>query len=158
MVMPPPARRLVALEVSALAIVVTSCAGRSPSAAEAARWSTMTEADRVAYMTSTVMPSMKALFTEFDARRYSKMTCATCHGHDGEQRRWKMPNPDLLLEIEAVTSSPPPHGGHGPGAAQMDAFMKTKVAPRMAQLLGKAPSDKAADKGEACFVCHTLDR
>jgi len=77
------------------------------------------------------------VFTEYDRHRYPDVTCATCHGADGEKRGWKMPNPDLLLEVE------PMHTG------ELDKFMREKVSPEMARLLGRAPD---------CFSCHTPDR
>lgn len=91
-------------------------------------------------MERTVMPEMRAVFSEHDAARFAKMSCATCHGADGEARRWKMPNPDLLLEEHDVAT---PH-------ARMNAFMRDRVTPEMARLLGRPTFD--------CFGCHTLDR
>lgn len=122
----------------AAALAVAACAPRSTSP-EARHWDAMSGDQRHAYMTSAVMPEMRSLFSAHDRGRYAQMTCATCHGKDGEARRWRMPNPDLLLEIEAVEG----HSG-------MNAFMKGRVAPEMARLLGRSKLD--------CYGCHTLDR
>lgn len=143
----------------AMALAASACGGRAePPRAQPARqvaWPAMSDDEKLEYMTKVVMPEMKSLFVTFDARRFPKMTCATCHGKDGPARGWKMPNPDLLLEIEAVTPTASQAQHHGSPA--MDDFMRGKVAPRMAALLGRSPSDPAKP-GAECWVCHTLDR
>jgi cytochrome c553 len=123
---------------AALALALASCAPRA-AAPTATRWADMTREQRHAYMEGAVMPATKQLFATFDHGRYARMTCATCHGKDGEARRWRMPNPDLLLEIEAVNA---------PG--DVNDFMRSKLTPEMARLLGRPSFD--------CYGCHTLDR
>lgn len=132
---------MLAPKVVTLAIVLASCTGEraAPRAPEPPSWDAMSTAQRHAHMTSTVMPEMKSLFSAFDRGRYARMTCATCHGKDGEARRFRMPNPDLLLEPEARQ-----------GAGAVNDFMTTKVAPEMARLLGRGSFD--------CFGCHAPDR
>lgn len=125
--------------ILAVAVAVAACAGAARKTADpAARpWDAMSPAQRHAYMTETVMPEMKALFVAHDEHRYANMTCATCHGRD---QGLAMPSRDLRLEPEAATSAP-----HG----EMDRFMRDRVAPTMARLLGRPRFD--------CFGCHAVD-
>jgi len=123
----------------ATTIALAACAGAvrpTPKAAPPARWDAMSTEQKHVYMTETVMPEVKALFGAWDPHRYRKMTCATCHGHAG----FAMPNGDLLLEPEAVTTS---------ASTDMGAFMHERVAPTMARLLGRPTYD--------CFGCHVAD-
>lgn len=122
-----------AAQVVTIAAMLVGCG----AAATPPRYGEMSRAQKLAYMHDTVMPQMKAIFVEFDRHRYDKMTCATCHGQDGAKRGFRMPSPDLLLETE------PTHTG------ELDKFMREKVAPEMARMLGRAPD---------CFSCHTPDR
>lgn len=122
-----------AAQVVTAAAMLLGCA----AAARPVHYADMSRAQKLAFMHDTVMPQMKAVFVEFDRHRYANMSCATCHGQDGEKRGYKMPSPDLLLETE------PTHTG------EIDKFMHEKVAPEMARMLGTKPD---------CFSCHTPDR
>ena len=56
----------------------------------------MTFAQKKAYMKAAVMPTMKPVFQEFDAVKFKTFTsCATCHGKDGAERKFKMPSNDI---------------------------------------------------------------
>lgn len=114
----------------------------------------MSKEQRLEYMTSTVMPRMKALFVAYDPHRYARMTCATCHGADGRERGWAMPNGDLLLEPSPWNTT-----GAAPADApsERDAFMARSVAPEMARLLGR-PYGPSSQTGFGCFGCHTPER
>ncbi len=118
-------------------MLLAACtAARSPRTRS---WDAMSYDERLAYMQTTFTPAMERVFARFDEHRYPKTTCATCHGADGEARRYKMPNPDLLLED-------PREAMHHD---ELERFMKEQVTPELSRLLGKK-SD--------CFACHTLDR
>src|SRR4051794_4142570 len=58
-------------------------------------WEHMSKAERKKYMKTTVLPKMKALFVEFDAKHYKSFNCATCHGDKAAEVKFKMPNPQL---------------------------------------------------------------
>ncbi len=92
-------RRSVVLVIAAAALL-GSCGGPSqPAAPQPATvaWDSMNPAQKLAYMKTTVLPRMKALFMEYDPHRYPKMDCVPCHSAD-RARGWKMPNPDLTLD------------------------------------------------------------
>src|SRR2546430_2593695 len=58
-------------------------------------WEKMDHSERMAYMKKHVNPTMRAEFQNFDAKRYAKFGCKTCHGKGAEDDSYKMPNPDL---------------------------------------------------------------
>jgi mono/diheme cytochrome c family protein len=114
----------------------------------------MSKDEKLAYMTDVVMPRMKAVFVAYDPHRFAKMSCAGCHGADGEKRGWVMSASDLLLEPTPWNS-----GSAAPGRApsEFDAFMAKSVTPEMAKLMGRevgAPNQG----GFGCFGCHTPER
>lgn len=115
----------------ALSLSAFACAG---SVRQPRSWAQLSRAEKNAFMRDTVMPEMEKIFSRWDAHRYPKITCVTCHAHDG----FAMPNAELLLEPEAVN-----------GAEPMNRFMREQVTPAMARLLGRPSYD--------CFGCHTRD-
>jgi mono/diheme cytochrome c family protein len=134
---------------AALAIAWSIGCGPTPPAEPPVvetHWDSMGAEQRLEHMRSAVTPRMKAVFMGFDRHRYPKFGCATCHGADGPERAWRMPNPDLLLEPTPWnTGAADPRGA----PSSFDAFMASGVAPEMARLLGR--------KTFGCFGCHTPD-
>jgi len=99
-----------------------------------------------------VQPRMKAIFMEFDSHRYPKMECNLCHSSD-RAVGWKMPNPDLIVEEACISGEADRLYGSEDAAIamrKMTKFMKERVQPEMARLLGRRTYD--------CFGCHTKDR
>jgi hypothetical protein len=113
-------------------------------------WPTWSHAQKLAYMTKTVMPAEREIFARFEPLRFADMTCETCHGQSARDHSYKMPNPDL------------PHIVGGPGgfeelfAKQPETvrFMQRSVGPETARLLGYAPFDMAQHVGFSCYQCH----
>jgi mono/diheme cytochrome c family protein len=127
-------------------------AAESASATKTIDWKGMNKKQRKDYMKKTVLPAMRKVFAEFDAKKYRKITCLTCHG-DGAEKAFEMPNPDLpALPTEAA----------GFKALQekkpdLMKFMGTKVKPTMAQLLGKPEFTPQVPDGFGCYGCHTKE-
>jgi hypothetical protein len=116
-------------------------------------WPTWSHDQKLAYMTQTVMPAERALFTRFEPLRFADMTCETCHGQGARDRSYRLPNPDL------------PHivGGKG-GFEELFAtepeavrFMQKEVGPETARLLGYAPFDMERHVGFSCYQCHVRE-
>ena len=107
--------------------------------------------ERKQHMKTVVLPRMKELFVAYDAARYGKMTCSTCHGEGVADGSYRMPSaglPKLPASPEGfrrlVTDKPT--------ATQ---FMLTKVKPTMAKLLGLPEMSPETKTGFGCLSCHT---
>lgn len=100
--------------------------------------------DKLQHMKMVIVPEMKTVFTGFDAEEFADFGCSTCHGARARQGNFEMPNPDLPLDAEEMAEHP-----------EITEFMKTKVVPEMARLMGEAPYDPATHEGFGCFECHT---
>jgi hypothetical protein len=125
------------------------------AAAPAAKidWATMKFDARKKYMKATVLPEMKKVFAAFDPKGFANVTCATCHGKDAAEKKFKMPNPDL-----PKLPGPTDRAGFMAMAEkkpEVVKFMGTQVKPKMASLLGLAEWTPASPTGFACYNCHT---
>jgi hypothetical protein len=115
-------------------------------------WGNMNASQRRTYMKKTVLPEMKKLFVSFD-KEYKGMSCATCHGDEGADNKYQMPNAEL-------PKLPAPSDGAGftalkqkkPAAAK---FMAAQVVPAMAALLNLDEWSPTNPKGFGCYGCHT---
>jgi hypothetical protein len=122
-------------------------------------WKDMTGPQRGKFMKAVIVPKMKPLFQEFDAKEFAKFGCDTCHGKDAKAKKFKMPNP----EIHALPGS---HEAFDvmmkkkPSWAKWAPFMSEKVVPTMATLMGLPKFDPAKpDPGAfGCANCHTIDK
>lgn len=123
---------------------------------ETVAWKDMTPIQRSRYMTKVVTPKMREVFQAYDAKHYEKVNCATCHGKDPKERKFKMPSPDLAalpasekVFLETVMKEKP----------EVVKFMAEKVTPAMAALLGRPAFNPAAPDPNAfsCNGCHRLE-
>lgn len=127
----------------------------APAADKKIDWDHMSKAERKKYMKTTVLPKMKALFVEFDAKQYKRFNCETCHGKDAADKEYKMPNPDL-------PKLPQPTDRAAFMALQQKKpeavkFMGTKVKPTLASLLGLPEWTPQNPNGFGCYGCHTKE-
>jgi hypothetical protein len=114
-------------------------------------WESMSHDEKEWYMIGKVHPIMRQVFETFDKAKYAgeKFECVPCHEPNVTVTKYKMPNPKL---------SPVPAFDSADWKAMENArivkFMKARVTPTMAQLLGYDPKD--ASKGDAvtCHACH----
>ena len=95
-------------------------------------------------------PAMTKDFKKYDAKRFAKFGCKTCHGKGGEKGGdFKMPNPDLpVLDFEAIKA--------GKQDPKMAKWMGEVVKPEMAKLLGLEPWDEQHPTGFGCNACHMI--
>ena len=114
-------------------------------------WANWSHEKKLEFMRGTVEATEKALFVEYDPKRYANFTCTTCHGSGALNGKFKMPNPDLPK---------------WPGGAdafrelkqrdpKMLTFMQLVIVPVTARLLGVKEFDMASHTGFSCFQCHT---
>ncbi len=102
-------------------------------------------------MKTVILPKMQAEFQAFDAKKFDKFSCTTCHGERLKQGNFAMPNPDLpkLSFTDGFKK-------HMTAKPDMTKFMMSKVEPDMAGLLGLKPYDPATKQGFGCMGCHVV--
>jgi hypothetical protein len=121
-------------------------------------WKDMTFAQKRAYMKSAVLPTMKPVFQQFDAKKFKSVTCETCHGKDGAERKFKMPSndihplPDSKEGFEAALKAEPTW-------PKWTEFMAQKVEPAMGKLLDVPVFNpqKPVEGAFSCNKCHKLE-
>jgi cytochrome c553 len=121
-------------------------------------WKDMTFEQKKAYMKDAVTPTMKPIFKAFDAKKFKTVTCATCHGEDGADRKFKMPSNDI---------HPLPNTKEGfeaklktePTWPKWTEFMAQKVEPAMGKLLDIPVfnPNKPVEGAFGCNRCHKLE-
>jgi len=121
-------------------------------------WKDMTFAQKKAYMKVAVTPTMKPIFQGFDAKEFKNFNCATCHGQDGADRKFKMPSND----IHPLPNTPEAFQAKlkaEPTWPKWTEFMAQKVEPAMGKLLDVPVFDpKKPVKGTfSCGNCHKLE-
>ncbi|HZE98409.1 MAG TPA: hypothetical protein VE981_15360 [Planctomycetota bacterium] len=133
------------------AILLASCSHSPPGAGS---WKDMNHEQRHEYMEKVVFPKMRAEFVAFDAKAFGDMKCVTCHGDGARDHTFKMPNPKLPplpadeTEFKKLQEKHP----------EVTAFMREKVAPGMASLVGEQPYNPVTREGFSCFRCHPLGK
>jgi len=150
--------------LATLAALSSACGGgvaagaASPESATAAAvtvhipWVKMNKGQRIDFMVKTVLPKMKAEFQAFDAKRFARMDCSTCHGDGVSDGSFKLPNDKLpkLLEPDLFAK-------HRKLTPEMTAFMLDKVEPDLAAILEIPTFDPETRKGLSCYNCHTRE-
>jgi hypothetical protein len=148
--------------VCSVLAAVAACGGKSTSSTEPKpedvappadmAFKDMTADQRVAFMKLTVVPTMKPMFQEFDAKKFAEFNCKTCHGEGAVDGSFEMPNPNLPrlpkpADFPAYAQDPK----HQPWLK----FMGEKVKPEMAKLLKVTEFDPKTNTGDfSCHACH----
>lgn len=117
-------------------------------------WETMSKPERKEYMKKVVLPKMKPLFQNFNAKDFKEFRCTTCHGKGARTGEYKMPNPDLP-KLPATKEGFQKLSKDKPKWME---FMSKTVKPTMADLLGMKPFDPKTGKGFSCGNCHTDEK
>jgi len=145
------------LSVALMGLRATRAADTAPAAtsgeAKKVDWENLSFDQRKKLMKSTVYPELKKAFQSYDAKKYKKFTCATCHGDGATDGKFKMPNAKL-------PKLPAPTDRAGFTAMQEKKpeavnFMRTVVAPKVAELIGLPEWSPQNPKGFGCYACHT---
>ena len=127
----------------------------TPVAAKKVDWEHMTFDERKKLMKTSVLPELKKAFQSYDAKKYKKFTCATCHGDGATDGKFKLPN-DKLPKL------PPPTDRAAFMALQQKKpevvkFMGTVVTPKVVGLIGVAEWSPQNPKGFGYYGCHTAE-
>jgi hypothetical protein len=105
-------------------------------------WANMDFSARKQFMREMVMPTIRPLFSEFDAVKFASMKCTTCHGSGAAAGTYDMPNADLpALGSESLAN---------PDNQLIVEFMRNVIKPKMAELLGEQTAPALR-----CSACHT---
>ena len=100
---------------------------------------------RIAFMKEQVVPTMKPIFQQHDAREFAEFGCKTCHGDGADQGEFHMPNDKLpLLNFSDMSQFK---------KADIE-WMTTVVKPTMARLLMEEEASPARPDGFGCVRCH----
>lgn len=121
-------------------------------------WKDLTFDQKRAYMKTAVVPAMKPIFQAFDAKKFKKVDCTTCHGVDGPDQKYKMPSdatrplPNTKEAFEAKLKAEPTW-------PKWTEFMAQKVEPAMGKLLDVPVFDpkKPVEGAFSCGNCHKLE-
>jgi hypothetical protein len=152
-ILPSLAVLSIALSLTGGASAADTAPSATPTDAKKVDWENMSFDQRKKLMKSAVLPELKKAFQSFDAKKYRKFTCATCHGDGATDGKFKMPNAKL-------PKLPPPTDRAAFAALQQKKpevvkFMGTVVTPKVAQLLGLPEWSPQNPKGFGCYACHT---
>ena len=151
---PPPAASEAPPAPAAEAPKPAESAAAAPAAPEAPAapahdvWTKdLTKDQQVAFMKKNVVPEMEPVFKGYDAKRYDKFDCKTCHGP-----AYKNPH-DFLPKLTFKDGKIVEFEKH-PAVAK---FMAEQVTPHMATAMGMKPYDPATKEGFGCGGCHTIN-
>jgi pyruvate/2-oxoglutarate dehydrogenase complex dihydrolipoamide acyltransferase (E2) component len=106
----------------------------------------MTKDQEAAFMKKNVVPEMEPVFKGYNAKRYDKFSCKTCHGP-----KYQVPKdflPKLTFKDGKITSFT--------DKPEISKFMAEQVVPHMATAMGLKPFDMATHTGFGCNGCHTV--
>jgi len=148
---------LVLLFTLTLAPAAIPPAAAKPVGPPEVAWKDMTYQQQKTFMKEVVVPTMKPILQAFDAKKFKKVECQTCHGEDGAERKFKMPSNDIHplpntgAAFEAMLKTEPTW-------PKWTEFMSGKVEPAMGKLLNVPVFDpKKPVKGTfSCAACHKL--
>ena len=115
-------------------------------------WDKLSKDERKKYMKATILPAAKKMFASYDAKKYSKVTCATCHGPTAANGNFKMPNADL----PKLPNSPAGFKELAEKKPEAMKFMAQTVKPTVAALLGMESWEPQKPTGFGCIGCHEV--
>lgn len=103
---------------------------------------------RAEFMKQKVVPEMRVIFQNHDAKDYADFGCATCHGPQAKEGHFDMPNPGLpKLNFKDMSKF----------KAEDVEWMKQQVMPTMGRILGLPLYSPENPKGFGCLACHTQE-
>ncbi|HMG24924.1 MAG TPA: hypothetical protein VK607_26490 [Kofleriaceae bacterium] len=103
---------------------------------------------RIEFMKQKVVPAMKPIYQNHDAKDFAQFGCVTCHGAQAKEGHFDMPNPKLpKLNFNDMSKF----------KKEDIEWMEKEVLPTMAKILGQPMYSKDNPKGFGCLECHTLE-
>jgi hypothetical protein len=103
---------------------------------------------RIAFMKQKVVPQMKPIFQNHNAKTFAEFGCRTCHGEQAKEGHFDMPNPKLpKLNFNDLSKF----------KKEDLEWMGKEVMPTMAKILDQPVYSKDNPKGFGCLECHTQE-
>lgn len=134
--------------------VATGESGATPAPAAPTKWAEMSHDEKAEHMNQVVVPAFRELLGSYDADRFAKVNCGTCHGPNARDKGFEMPNPDLP-PLTMPSGEGEPFAEEKEKHPEITQFMMTQVTPKMVELLpGVKGYDPATGEGFGCFGCH----
>ena len=128
-------------------------AGDTEPGAPGVAWHDKSFQQKKEWMGIEVFPKMKTAFQGYDAAEFKKFTCDTCHGEDGKEKGYKLPN-DSIYPLNAKD----PVKGAMDYDEKVTKFMLDDVVPQMLELLeGETPASADNPNGISCMTCHPAE-
>lgn len=111
-------------------------------------WESLDHEQRIQFMKQKVVPAMKPIFQNHDAKAFAEFGCKTCHGAQAKEGHFDMPNPKLpKLNFNDMSKF----------KKEDIEWMEKEVLPTMGKTLGLALYSKDNPKGFGCLACHTME-
>jgi hypothetical protein len=123
-------------------------AGEAPGGAEMVWKDDMPTKDKAEFMKKKVVPALGKTFKDYDAKKYDKFGCKTCHGPDMK------PKPSAFLPELHFKDGKIAEADTNPAMVK---FMHEHVVPDMAGVFGKEPYDPKTNSGFGCGGCHKVN-
>jgi cytochrome c553 len=130
------------------AATTTPREGEATAALPDAPWDSLDHDQRIQFMKQKVVPAMKPIFQNHDAKAFAEFGCVTCHGAQAKEGHFDMPNPGLpKLNFNDMSKF----------KKEDIEWMEKEVLPTMGNTLGKQLYSKDNPKGFGCLACHTME-
>jgi hypothetical protein len=101
---------------------------------------------RIEFMKQKVMPVMKPIFQNHDAKDFAEFGCDTCHGKQAKDGHFDMPNAELpKLNFSDMSKF----------KKEDLEWMGKEVEPAMGKILGLELYSESNPTGFGCLACHT---
>jgi len=160
-----PSAILAAMKLLVVAALLTAACGSKPSPTTTPKtddeaavvlpdinevpFDKLDQKQKIAFMKQKVVPQMKPLFQNHDAKDFAEFGCKTCHGDDVKDGHFDMPNPKLpKLNFK----------DHNSKYEKADLeWMGKEVMPTMGKILNLPLHSEENPKGFGCLACHTLE-
>lgn len=142
------------MKLAVCALLIVGCGPKAPTGtAEPIANSTgdtpfdaLDQDQRIEFMKTVVVPTMKPLFTKHDSAKFRAFGCETCHGKGAGTGDYSMPNSELpKLNLADLTMF----------KKEDLEWMQQVVKPTMANLLKQAEYSPQNTHGFGCLSCHT---
>jgi hypothetical protein len=123
--------------------------GSTEPGAPGVKWADKTDKQKLEHMGIVVLPTMKKEFQAYDGAQFGTFKCETCHGANGKDKGWHMPD-DSMYPLDKAD----PIKAAKEYDEKVTKFMDQVVTPKMAEMLDSPRWSPSTPNGVGCFTCH----